>query len=384
MARNCRQNPPHMGSIEEKGVRRRASPIRLPHSAIQVGILGWSSYAFGLEQLQQLRTELRLPDGQPLPHAFVRHADEQTLAALAVALQLREQLPPLPQPERWGVLAAPEYFGKEATLAALQRYSLDGPGAISPHLIPNHCLHSLSGSLSVLLGLHGPNYGVGGGPGQLVDLLLAGMLETVQQPVPGFWLVATGWRTLPGELGLSNATAPVCLAMALAVCRMTSEEPQASTSQLRSTEAGPLCPGFGEQQLANGEEQSPGADSPHRAREFRCSERCPSARLSPRAVLRWQTWPRILDESESPRTPLQMETLLRALHTPIASVSMTAPPAEDDSPAAGTATRHRPAGERHPREFMVYRWYLPEVGVLELRKLHQAEQLLSVWREEAA
>jgi hypothetical protein len=33
---------------------------------------------------------------------------------------------------------------------------------------------------------------------------------------------------------------------------------------------------------------------------------------------------------------------------------------------------------------MVYRWYLPEVGVLELRKLHQAEQMLSVWREEAA
>ncbi len=365
-------------------MRRRASSIRLSHSAIQVGILGWSSYAFGLEQLQQLRTELRLPDGQPLPHAFVRHADEQTLAALAVTLQLREQLPPLPQPEHWGVLAAPEYFGKEATLAALQRYSVDGPGGISPHLIPNHCLHSLSGSLSVLLGLHGPNYGVGGGPGQLVDLLLAGMLETVQQPVPGFWLVATGWRKLPRELGLSNATAPVCLAMALAVCRMNSDELQASTSQLGSAEASSLCPGSDVQQLASEEQQGPGAVSPDRAREFGCSERCPSAHLSPRAVLRWQTWPRILDRSESPRTPLQMEALLRALHTPIASVSMTAPPAVDDSPAASIATRYRPAGERHPREFKVFRWYMPEVGVLELRKLHQAEQMLSDWCQEAA
>jgi acyl carrier protein len=50
MTRNCRQFPPHMGSIEEKGVRRRASPIRLPHSAIQVESsagaamrLGWSN-----------------------------------------------------------------------------------------------------------------------------------------------------------------------------------------------------------------------------------------------------------------------------------------------------------------------------------------------------
>jgi|GEM_PF-1220817 len=373
-----------MGAIEEKRVRRRASPIRLPDSAIQVGILGWSSCGFRLEQLQQLRTELRLPNGRPLPHAFVRHADEQTLAALAVTLQLREQLPPLPQPERWGVLAAPEYFGKEATLAALQHYSLDGPGAISPHLIPNHCLHSLSGSLSVLLGLHGPNYGVGGGPGQLVDLLLAGMLEAVQQPVPGFWLVATGWRTLPGELGLSSATAPVCLAMALAVCRMNYYEPQATTHQLGNADTSRLCPSAGEQQPVSGEKQGPGTDSPHRTGEYGWSECCPSARLLPRAVLRWHNWPRILDESDSPHTPLQIETLLRALHTPIASVGMTAPPPVDDSSAGSTATRHYPAGEHHPREFMVFRWYLPEVGVLELCKLHQAEPMLSVWREEAA
>lgn len=186
----------------------------------EVGILGWSCRAFLRQELDHLRTSLRLPNGQALPHAFVRHAEDQTIAALAVILQVLDNLPqPVPQAEHWGVLAAPEFFGREATLAALKRYSQEGPSAISPHLIPNHCLHSLAGSLSVLLGCHGPNYGLAGSPGQFGELLLAGLCEILQTSVPGYWLVATGWRRAPCELGAVSEKEFVCLALALAICQ---------------------------------------------------------------------------------------------------------------------------------------------------------------------
>lgn len=200
-------------------------------SPLEVAILGWSARAFSHSELQRLRGELRLPNGQAIPHAFVRHAEDQTLAALAAVLQTMAELPQhSPQCHQWGVLAAPEYFGREATLASLRRYSQEGAAAISPHLIPNHCLHSLAGSLSVLLGCHGPNYGIGGAPGQFVELLLAGICETLQGLAPGYWLVATGWRQAPYEFGYCLAKENVCLALALAV-----SQPTASVHSYRAT-----------------------------------------------------------------------------------------------------------------------------------------------------
>lgn len=335
-------------------------------SALRIGIVSWSGGAFGLGQLQRLRTEMRLPEGQPLPHAFVRHADEQTLAGLAAVLQTWRQLPqPLPLAEQWGVLAAPEYFGKEATLAALQRYRAEGPSAISPHLIPNHCLHSLAGSISVLLGLHGPNYGVGGGPGQFAELLLAGILETVQQPVPGFWLVATAWRMVPSELGLSAQSVPVCLALALAVCRV----PQAELHSLPSRRCDALA--------------QAGSTPPH-----------DSSNLPVRAALAWKSWPRIVagaSPASSERftsfgpgaSPLQLESFLRALHTPVTTRIV---PNDTDLPTVATAAsaggnavsgrQGRPAASAR-----VFRWICPEIGVLELRKSQPAQQTLSASTE---
>jgi hypothetical protein len=225
-----------------------------------------------------------------LPHAFVRHAEDQTIAALVVVLQALNSLPePLPQAEQWGVLAAPEYFGREATLAALRRYSQEGPSAISPHLIPNHCLHSLAGSLSVLLGCHGPNYGVGGGPGQFLDLLLAGFCEIAQGVVPGYWLVATGWRQGIRELGAMAAESEVCLALALAVC---------STST-----------------AVNG---------------------C-------RATLHWQPWPAIFDPDVPVHDRVSLESFLRAFY-------------------------QGPGDAANREGYSATRWYIPEVGMLELRR----------------
>ncbi|MCS7016062.1 MAG: hypothetical protein RMJ19_12975 [Gemmatales bacterium] len=228
---------------------------------LRAKLIAWSSGAFTRRQLQRLRTELRLPNGETLPAAFVRHAEEQTIAGLAATLQTwSEMSQSLPEAQNWGVIAAPEYFGREATWSALQRYSQEGASAISPHLIPNHCLHSLAGSLSVLLGCRGPNYGIGGGPRQFVELLLAGLGEVQRDLAPGYWLVATAWRPAPPELSASGFDEPICLALALAICR----------------EDFPL--------------------------------------VTWRARLSWYSWPRLFDSASSDESVLGLDNFVRALY----------------------------------------------------------------------
>ena len=64
---------------------------------------------------------------------------------------------------RWGVVAASRYLGRANLAAALRSFKAEGVWGTSPHLIPHFALHSPSGTISLALGLHGPNLGVGGG-----------------------------------------------------------------------------------------------------------------------------------------------------------------------------------------------------------------------------
>ena len=65
--------------------------------------------------------------------ALLKHADDQTVAALAVMLRaLGSQMPP----ERfhdWGVIAAPTLFGRDGTATALNRFRRRGLGHQPAH-----------------------------------------------------------------------------------------------------------------------------------------------------------------------------------------------------------------------------------------------------------
>ena len=89
----------------------------------------------------------------------------------------------------WGVVAAPRFLGQPAMAAALKRFQAEGAWGVSPHLIPHRSLHSISGTVSQALKIHGPNFGVGGGPGGPADALLAAAAMLEGQHLPGVWLV---------------------------------------------------------------------------------------------------------------------------------------------------------------------------------------------------
>lgn len=154
--------------------------------------------------------------GVKLPNSFLRHADEQSLAALAAVARAASAL--AQDFAAWGIVAGPRYLGRTGTAASLHTYYQEGAWGVSPHLIPHRSLHGVSGSISLALKSHGPNFGAGGGPGAAGDALLAGVALLAEGGLPGVWVVVTGWQpeTVPDRTGVVESPSD-CLALALAL-----------------------------------------------------------------------------------------------------------------------------------------------------------------------
>jgi hypothetical protein len=72
--------------------------------------------------------------------------------------------------------------------------------------------------VSQALKVHGPNFGVGGGPTGAAEALLAAAALLGTRPLPGIWVVVAGWEPepVPAPDG-RTATPAVCNAIALAL-----------------------------------------------------------------------------------------------------------------------------------------------------------------------
>jgi hypothetical protein len=190
-------------------------------------LAGHASCRIPVEDLAALRRQPGLPCGEPLSANFLKHADEQTVIALAAVFEAIRRhglaAPGGPSPFRdWGVLAAPRFLGRPLLTAVLPRFQSEGAWGVSPHVIPHHSLHSISGTVSQALKIHGPNFGVGGGPGSEMEGLLTAVVLLHDMKLPGVWLVLsrlepegdsdpeTG-RAGPGTMacGLALALAPL-------------------------------------------------------------------------------------------------------------------------------------------------------------------------------
>jgi len=150
------------------------------------------------EELAGLRNQLTLPSGVPIPAALLKHSDEQTIAALAAVLRAMSSAG---LDDRacvdWTVLAAPRFLGRQALAHTLQRYAAEGAWGISPHVIPHRILHAVSGTISLALQIHGPNFGVDGIPTSSAQLLTTALATLSDGQVPGVWAVMTGWCPEP-------------------------------------------------------------------------------------------------------------------------------------------------------------------------------------------
>ncbi len=187
--------------------------------------------AHGLVRLSraQIAEFRRRPD--PLPAGWppsrpstLRNSDEQTVAAVASVRRTLENMG-CPDPSRfegWGVVAASRFLGRSNLVLALDRFKVEGPWGVSPHLIPHFALHAQAGALSLILGGHGPNLGAGGGLFSGGDGVLTALSWLDSRLVPGVWLVLTNWSPeyrpdLDGQP--REPTHCEALALALSACR---------------------------------------------------------------------------------------------------------------------------------------------------------------------
>ncbi len=126
---------------------------------------------------------------------------------------------PLASYSEWGVLAAPNLLGRLCTMQSLLSFRKDGAWGISPHLIPHNSLHAVSGTISQALHLHGPNFGVSGGPKAVTEAFLAAATMVSENNVPGLWVVLSGHEPecIPGAEHPVHPSSTGCLAAALAL-----------------------------------------------------------------------------------------------------------------------------------------------------------------------
>jgi len=148
--------------------------------------------------------DLAPPDGAPaLPARFLRHADEQTVVGLrAVLAAIAACATPRPSFSGHGVVAAPCRSGRFTAAQSLPLFRSGGGVTVTPHVVPQCSLHSPAGAVSVALGMHGPNIGVGGGRHAVAEGLAAALALLAPDAgdagtVPGVWFVATAWDEEP-------------------------------------------------------------------------------------------------------------------------------------------------------------------------------------------
>jgi hypothetical protein len=185
-------------------------------------VAGHAEARVAAEAVPELRRQPGPVPGEPLPASFLKHADEQTVAGLtAVYRAVHDHAlgAAFPQGFRdWGVVAGPRFLGRPAMAASLQRYLAEGAWGVSPHMIPHRSLHSISGTVSQALKVHGPNFGVGGGPGCEAEALLVATALLERRRLPGVWVVLT---RLDPELPPDDSGRPTpgtfCQALALAL-----------------------------------------------------------------------------------------------------------------------------------------------------------------------
>ncbi len=161
-----------------------------------------------------------IPEGwAPAPASLLRNSDEQTIAGLCAVFTAIDRMGLARDHfDGWGVVAASRFLGRTNLARALEAFLAEGVWGISPHLIPHFALHSASGTISLGLGLHGPNLGVGGGLHAAAEGFLAALTWLSIGTAPGVWLVLSGWS--PELVPLRSGGSPEpkdCYALAIAL-----------------------------------------------------------------------------------------------------------------------------------------------------------------------
>lgn len=188
-------------------------------SPLSVALAGWGTSCLSLDEIAGLRRTI--PSWAPTDTAnhFFKYADEQTLTAVRAVDDLFAGGTLSPSDcVGWNVIAAPCFLGRRIVAHSIDQFERGGARTVSPHVIPQNSLHSVSGALSILLATNGANVGLGGGRDSLIDGLMAAISLFEDSAATGCWMVATQWdpEPLPDTRG-TWVTTGHCHAVALAL-----------------------------------------------------------------------------------------------------------------------------------------------------------------------
>ena len=172
-------------------------------------------------EVQALAREKHAHGPYSLPIRFLRHADEQTVIGVqSIFKVMAADTQEIPDISNDAVIAATCLAGQPAAARTMIGLRDKGPVAVTPHIVPQCSLHSVASAVSVGFGMHGPNFGVGGGPhavseGLLLAITLAPMLA-ITSPSARIWLIFTGWDQQPSlETNGEANNDPLCRGLTL-------------------------------------------------------------------------------------------------------------------------------------------------------------------------
>lgn len=233
-----------------------------PTEAVLSDPTGTAVEAYGavkvaVEEIAALRKDPGPLGGRTIPPSLLKHADHQTVLALAAVLRAVDAFGWHDRSfHDWGLIAAPRFLGRILVAASMDRFQKRGVPSMSPLIIPTLSLHAVAGSLSLALKTHGFNYGVGGGHGHLAEALLTGLAARDDNGVAGVWVVATQFspEPIPDTAGHS-LTPSFGFGVALA---LTSSPPSRSRWNLRIVPTSAASVGSGDERDVNGIEPPSG------------------------------------------------------------------------------------------------------------------------------
>jgi hypothetical protein len=186
--------------------------------AVIAGLCSWATARASAAELAELRDNPGMPSDTTPASGFLKNSDDQTVLALAAVCRAIAAAGRPTAPYRdWGIVAAGNLFGREGIYQALSSFRKDGAWGITPHMIPHHSLHAASGTISQALQMHGPNFGIGGGPNAAAEALLTAATLISEDALPGLWVVLSGHEPeyLPGVQKPDAPVATKCLAVAI-------------------------------------------------------------------------------------------------------------------------------------------------------------------------
>jgi len=161
------------------------------------GILAAAGVRVPWAEIPDLRKNVGSHRGEALA-PIVRQSDEQTVLALAAVLRATGSAGWHSRSfANWGVVASGRSFGRLRFDAAIERYRRLQTRGASPFVVPHVPLHALSGTLSIALGMHGPNYGVSGNADHVSETLLAALGLIERENVEGLWVVVCDFDPEP-------------------------------------------------------------------------------------------------------------------------------------------------------------------------------------------